>query len=84
MGLYNILLALTKMMAQYSFTAEEMEFYTKKQEESIFLTSFQVQPEFMDKELEKMGKPLMYLHEVNKALEIKRQQKFIGNSLRQK
>lgn len=86
--LYNILLALTKMMAPVlSFTAEEIwSFIPKNKEESIFLTSFpEVQPEFMDKELEKKWESLSSIcDEVNKALEIKRQQKFIGNSLEAK
>ncbi len=86
--LYNILLALTKMMAPVlSFTAEEIwSFIPKNKEESIFLTSFpEVQPEFMDKELEKKWENLSSIRdEVNKALEIKRQQKFIGNSLEAK
>ncbi len=86
--LYNILLALTKMMAPVlSFTAEEIwSFIPKNKEESIFLTSFpEVQPEFMDKELEKKWESLSCIcDEVNKALEIKRQQKFIGNSLEAK
>jgi isoleucyl-tRNA synthetase len=102
--LYNILLALTKMMAPVlSFTAEEIwqQILSSKSippnpplekggwgdlEESIFLTSFpEVQPEFMDKELEKKWESLSSIcDEVNKALEIKRQQKFIGNSLEAK
>ena len=86
--LYNILLALTKMMAPVlSFTAEEIwSFIPKNKEESIFLTSFpEVQSEFMDKELEKKWESLSSIcDEVNKALEIKRQQKFIGNSLEAK
>ncbi|MBI4680713.1 MAG: isoleucine--tRNA ligase [Nitrospirae bacterium] len=86
--LYNILLALTKMMAPVlSFTAEEIwSFIPKNKEESIFLTSFpEVQPEFMDKEFEKKWENLSVIRdEVNKALEIKRQQKFIGNSLEAK
>ncbi|MEK7238797.1 MAG: class I tRNA ligase family protein, partial [Nitrospirota bacterium] len=79
---------LTKMMAPVlSFTAEEIwSFIPKNKEESIFLTSFpEVQPEFMDKELEKKWESLSSIcDEVNKALEIKRQQKFIGNSLEAK
>ncbi|OGP65407.1 MAG: isoleucine--tRNA ligase, partial [Deltaproteobacteria bacterium RBG_16_42_7] len=86
--LYEILVSLTKMMAPIlSFTAEEIwQYIPGKKEESVFLTDFPtVKLEFVDKELEiKWAKLLNIRDEVHKALEIKRQQKFIGNSLEAK
>jgi isoleucyl-tRNA synthetase len=86
--LYNILISLTKMIAPIlSFTAEEIwQHIPGKREESVFLTDFpEVKPEFMDKTLEKKWKDLLKIRdEVNKALEIKRQEKFIGNALEAK
>ncbi len=83
--LYNILISLTKMMAPVlSFTAEEIWRYMPGgKEQSVFLSDFpKVEPEFIDKELEKRWENLLSIRdEINKALEIKRQQKFIGNSL---
>lgn len=55
-------------------------------EESVFLANFpEVEFEFIDKALEKKWAGLLKVRdEVNKALEIKRQEKFIGNSLEAK
>jgi len=93
--LYNILLSLTKMIAPIlSFTAEEIWQHLKPKiqnpkseiQESVFLSNFpEINPEFMDKALEKKWEDLLKIRdEVNKALEIKRQEKFIGNSLEAK
>ena len=96
--LYQILSAMTRLMAPIlSFTAEEVwqsirnreqnaEYRTQKSEDSVFLASF---PEFdegyYDQELEKKWDDLFVLrNEVNKALEIKRAERFIGNSLEAK
>ena len=83
--LYKTLISLTKMMAPIlSFTAEEMwRFIPEAPTESVFLSRFpEVESEFVDKELEKKWETLLHVRdEVNKALEIKRQEKFIGNSL---
>ncbi len=86
--LYKILISLTKMMAPIlSFTAEEIwRFIPGSTGKSVFLSGFpEVEPKFKDKELEKRwGNLLKIRDEVNKALEIKRQEKFIGNSLEAK
>jgi isoleucyl-tRNA synthetase len=86
--LYNILISLTKMLAPIlSFTAEEIwKHIPGEREESIFLADFpEVNDEFIDKDLEKKWENLSSIrNEVNKALEIKRQEKFIGNSLEAK
>ncbi len=86
--LYNILISLTKMIAPIlSFTAEEIwKFTPGKKEESVFLAAFpEVKSEWIDKELEEKWKNLSKIRdEVNKALEIKRQEKFIGNALEAK
>ncbi|MDH4027547.1 MAG: isoleucine--tRNA ligase, partial [Nitrospirota bacterium] len=83
--LYNILISLTKMIAPIlSFTAEEIWVHIPgKKEESVFLAEFpEVNADFVDKELEKKWEGLARIRdEVNKALEIKRQEKLIGNSL---
>jgi len=54
--------------------------------ESVFLSDFpSVESEFIDKKLEERWKMLLKIrNEVNKALEIRRQEKFIGNSLEAK
>ena len=81
----EILLALTKMMSPiFSFTAEEIwQTLQGQQEESVFLADFPVvNEEFSDPELEKKWDGLVQVRdEVNKALEIKRKEKLIGNSL---
>jgi isoleucyl-tRNA synthetase len=55
-------------------------------EESVFLSSFPVvKEEFLDDELEKRWEKLITIRdEANKALEIKRKDKFIGNALEAK
>ncbi|MEK7307707.1 MAG: class I tRNA ligase family protein, partial [Nitrospirota bacterium] len=86
--LYKILVSLTKMMAPVlSFTAEEIwSFIPGNKKESVFLAGFpDVETEFLNKALEKKWADLLKIRdEVNKALEIKRQEKFIGNSLEAK
>ncbi len=86
--LYNILISLTKMLAPIlSFTAEEIwKHIPGEREESVFLADFpEVNDKFIDKDLEEKWGNLSYIRsEVNKALEIKRQEKFIGNSLEAK
>ncbi|MBI5025165.1 MAG: isoleucine--tRNA ligase, partial [Nitrospirae bacterium] len=85
--IYKVLVALTKMMAPIlSFTAEEIWGFIKEKEESVFLSEFpEVEQEFLDEKLEKKWEGLLKIRdEVNKALELKRQEKFIGNSLEAK
>jgi isoleucyl-tRNA synthetase len=83
--LSNILISLTKMIAPIlSYTAEEVWGHIPgDKEESVFLTDFpEVNTDFIDNELEEKWEGLARVRdEVNKALEIKRQEKFIGNSL---
>ncbi len=83
--LYKILVALTKMMAPIlSFTSEEIWLHIPgNKEESVFLADFPVvEPEYIDRGLTAAWEKMLKIrNEVNKALEIKRQQKFIGNSL---
>ncbi|MFA5353296.1 MAG: isoleucine--tRNA ligase [Thermodesulfovibrionales bacterium] len=83
--LSRILTEMTRLMAPVlSFTAEEVWSYIPgKTEESVFLSPFpQVREEFLDEELEERWQRLIAIrNEANKALEIKRQEKFIGNSL---
>jgi isoleucyl-tRNA synthetase len=90
--------SMTRLMAPVlSFTAEEVwqsmkqrakskEQSAKSMEESVFLSSFpEVDKKYYDKELEKKWEGLFLLRdEVNKALEIKRAERFIGNSLEAK
>ncbi len=86
--LHNILISLTIIIAPIlSFTAEEIwQHIPGEKKESVFLAAFpEVNPEFVDKELEKKWERLSkFRDEVNKALEIKRQEKFLGNSLEAK
>jgi isoleucyl-tRNA synthetase len=93
--LYNILVSLTKLLAPIlSFTAEEIWQHIKSEirdpkseiEDSVFLSSFpEVNQEFLDNELQDRWERLIGIRdEVNKALEIKRKEKFIGNSLEAK
>jgi len=95
--LYKLLISMTKMMAPIlSFTAEEIWQHLSASsklknsslslEESVFLSDFpHVESEFIDKGLEERWEGLLKIRdEVNKALEIKRQEKFIGNSLEAK
>jgi isoleucyl-tRNA synthetase len=86
--LYKTLVALTKLMApMLSFTAEEIwRFIPGITEKSVFFEGFpEVESEFSDSPLEKKWDSLLKIRdEVNKALELKRQEKFIGNSLEAK
>ena len=86
--LYRILKTLTGLMAPtLSFTAEEVHRFTPGVVgESIFLESFPEADEtLMDEELESRWMRIIEVRdEVNKALEIKRGEKFIGNSLEAK
>ena len=86
--LYNILISLTKLIAPIlSFTAEEIwNHIPGDREESVFLSDFpQVTPDFLDPDLENKWNGLSRIrNEVNKALELKRQEKFIGNALEAK
>lgn len=96
--LSQILSVMTRLMAPIlSFTAEEVLQSMKQRaenkvqsaksiEESVFLSSFpEVDEKFHDKELEKKWGELFLLRgEVNKALEMKRAERFIGNSLEAK
>ncbi len=86
--LYQILHTLTRLMAPVvSFTAEEIwQFMKVKDQESVFLSDFpEVKEEFIDDELENRWKGLIEIRDlVNKALEEKRVEKLIGNSLEAK
>ena len=96
--LYQILSAVTRLMAPIlSFTAEEVwqgilqraksnEQRVNDIEESVFLAPFpEVDEVFHDQNLEQKWNELFVLrNEVNKALEAKRAEKFIGNSLEAK
>jgi isoleucyl-tRNA synthetase len=96
--LNQILSVMTRLMAPIlSFTAEEVWQSMKKQvesrgqnvkwiEESVFLSQFpEVDKSYLNKELEKKWEELFVLRdEVNKALEMKRAERFIGNSLEAK
>lgn len=96
--LHRILIDMTRLMAPIlSFTAEEIWSYIPQKgqgagvsgqgiEESVFLSSFPVaKEEFLDKGLEEKWEKLIAIREeANKALEIKRKEKFIGNALEAK
>ena len=86
--LYNILKTLTKLMAPIlSFTAEEIwDHFPGEKESSVFLSDFPLVDEsLVDTDLEKKWARLSDIrNEVNKALEIKRADKFIGNALEAK
>ena len=86
--LYNVLISLTKLIAPIlSFTAEEIwNHILGNREESVFLSDFpEVNPDFLDPELESKWDGLAKIRdEVNKALELKRREKFIGNALEAK
>ncbi|MCL4475714.1 MAG: class I tRNA ligase family protein, partial [Nitrospirae bacterium] len=86
--LHQIVSVMTRLMAPVlSFTAEEIwSFMPGKREESVFLSAFPVADErFLDQRLEeKWGRLIAIRDMVNKALEIKRQERFIGNSLEAK
>jgi isoleucyl-tRNA synthetase len=76
---------MAKLMAPVlSFTADEIwSFMPGKKEESVFLSSFpEVDARFLDKKLEDKWAALVSVrNEVNKSIEIKRQERFLGNSL---
>lgn len=86
--LYQILSDMTRLMAPIlSFTAEEIwGFMPGKKEESVFLSDFPLpNNKYISSELEDRWARLIAVRdEINKALEIKRQEKFIGNSLEAK
>jgi isoleucyl-tRNA synthetase len=83
--LHKLLISLAKLMApMLSFTSEEIWRSTPGVSgESIFLSAFpEVEHEYVDSGLEKRWSDLLRIREeVNKSLEIKRQEKYIGNSL---
>jgi isoleucyl-tRNA synthetase len=90
--LYQILTDMTRLMSPIlSFTAEEIWQYQRSAArsqnlediESVFLAAFpKVNFELLDLEIEKRWEMLIKIRdEANKALEIKRKDKFIGNSL---
>ncbi|HTR45134.1 MAG TPA: isoleucine--tRNA ligase [Thermodesulfovibrionales bacterium] len=83
--LHRILSVMTRLMAPVlTFTAEEIwGFIAGKKEESVFLSPFPVFDEdFYDTALEARWERLIAIRNaVNKALEIRRQERFIGNSL---
>lgn len=94
----KILSSMTRLMAPIlSFTAEEVwqhmrtgllsrETGGRQAEESVFLTTVPTpDAEYLDQGLEKKWDDLFVLrNEVNKALEIKRGERFLGNSLEAK
>ncbi|MDA8083880.1 MAG: isoleucine--tRNA ligase [Nitrospiraceae bacterium] len=93
--LTEILSTITRLMAPVlSFTAEEVWGYVTgggaapaaQNRESVFLSAFpRVNEKFVDTELESRWQMLLELRDdVNKALEIKRADKFIGNPLEAK
>ncbi|HXW69170.1 MAG TPA: isoleucine--tRNA ligase [Dissulfurispiraceae bacterium] len=86
--LNRILLDMTRLMAPVlSFTAEELWSYIPgRSTESVFLSGFPVPEEsFADEALEKRWDILIAVrNETNKALEIKRKDKCIGNALEAK
>jgi isoleucyl-tRNA synthetase len=96
--LSRILSAMTRLMSPVlSFTAEEIWQNLRQSakgeaqggrdmEESVFLSSFPEPDEkYSDLELEKKWEDLFLLRsEVNKAIEIKRAERFLGNSLEAK
>ena len=95
--LAEILSTLTRLMAPVlSFTAEEVWGHLAQESrkasvngvgtESVFLASFPVvNEEYVDQDLEEKWKRLLVIRDdVNKALELKRAEKFIGNSLEAK
>jgi len=86
--LSEVLMTMTKLMAPVlSFTAEEIWQSAKdRPAESVFLSDFPVADEsLIDAELESRWEKLIGIrNEVLKALELKRAEKFIGNSLEAK
>ncbi len=86
--LYNIADSLIKLIAPIlSFTAEEAwQHLPFKKTESVFLDKMpEIEESFIDEKLQLKWEKLIEIRdEVNKALEIKRQEKLIGNSLEAK
>ena len=86
--LSQILSTMTRLMAPVlSFTAEEIwSFMQGNKRESVFLSPFPTVDEtFLDPSLEERWERLRAVRDgVNKALEVKRQERFIGNSLEAK
>lgn len=86
--LNEILLSMTRLMAPVlSFTAEEIWSYIKNTpSESVLLTDMpKPRQSYIDDELEARWTKIQSVRdEVNKALEIRRAEKFIGNSLEAK
>ncbi len=86
--LYQILSGMTRLMAPVlSFTADEIwNHMPGEKEETVFLSDFPVVDErFSDRAVEERWAGLISLrNEVNKAIEIKRQERFLGNSLEAK
>ena len=86
--LYNIANSLIRLIAPVlSFTAEEAwQHLPFKETESVFLAGMpEENDKYVNDELEEKWEKLINIRdEVNKALEIKRQEKFIGNSLEAK
>lgn len=86
--LYQILSVMTRLMAPIlSFTAEEIwSFMPGEKQESVFLADFpQPDSRFISPELEKKWSKLIAVRdEVNKAIELKRKEGVIGNSLEAK
>jgi len=87
-AMHRILNTMTRLMAPVvSFTAEEVwQFMTGDKTESVFLSDFPaVDDGFVDEGLEERWKGLIEVRSVvNKAIEIKRAEKTIGNSLEAK
>ncbi len=83
--LHEILLDMTRLMAPLlSFTAEEIwRSLPDRSTDSVFLSQFPTsKEEFVDERLEKRWERLIEIRdEANKALEIKRKDKFLGNAL---
>lgn len=86
--LSQILSVMTRLMAPVlSFTADEIwSSMPGKKEESVFLSAFPVVEErFLDQKVEGRWAALISLrNEVNRAIELKRQERFLGNSLEAK
>jgi isoleucyl-tRNA synthetase len=86
--LNEVLVTMTRLMAPVlSFTSEEIwQFIREKSAESVFLADFpEPNEEMIDKGLEEKWERLIAIRNaVLKALELKRAEKFIGNSLEAK
>ncbi|VAX30308.1 Isoleucyl-tRNA synthetase, partial [hydrothermal vent metagenome] len=86
--MYRILNTMTRLMApMVSFTAEEVwQFMAGDKTESVFLSDFPLVDEgFIDQGLEEKWEGLIEIRSVvNKAIEIKRAEKTVGNSLEAK